>query len=117
MSLARLDSAGALRAFSALSDTACLRCDLDRLTAAQLLAHAGRFAEADKILRQRLFSALTPTEIVMAFERGKVATELGHPGDARRCFQLVTEAWGRGDPEARSLVMKAQEGLRRVGGG
>jgi eukaryotic-like serine/threonine-protein kinase len=114
LALARRDTATALTAFAALSDTACLRCDLDRLTTARLLAGAGRFAEADKILRQRLFSAVTPTEIVMAMERGKVATALGHKSDARRCFQLVVQAWARGDPAARTWVVEAQRGLSRL---
>jgi len=114
LTLARRDTLTALRAFATLSDTGCLRCELDRLTTAQLLASAGRFAEADKILRQRLFAAVTPTEIVMALERGKVATALGHKSDARRCFQLVVEAWARGDPGARTWVTVAQRGLSRL---
>ena len=114
LALARRDTATALTAFAALSDTACLRCDLDRLTTARLLAAVRRFAEADKILRQRLFSAVTPTEIVMAMERGKVATALGHKRDARRCFQLVVQAWARGDPGARTWVAEAQRGLSRL---
>ena len=114
LSLARHDTLTALPAFAALSDTACLRCDLDRLTTAQLLAKARRFSEADKILRQRLFAAVTPTEIVMALERGKVATALGHKSDARRCFQLVVQAWARGDPGARPWVAEAQKGLSRL---
>jgi hypothetical protein len=77
LSLARHDTVGALREFTALSDTSCLRCDLDQLTTAQLLAGAHRYAEADKILRQRLFSSITPTEIAMALERGKVGNSFG----------------------------------------
>ncbi len=114
LSLARHDTVAALSAFTALSDTSCLRCDLDRLTTAQLLAGSRRFAEADRILRQRLFSTVTPTEIVMALERGKVATALGRKSDARRCFELVIRAWVRGDPEARIRVAEAQRGLSRL---
>jgi len=51
---------------------------------------------------------------VMALERGKVATALGHKSDARRCFQLVVQAWARGDPGARTLVAEAQKGLSRL---
>ena len=114
LALARHDTATALSGFSALSDTSCLRCDLDRLTTAQLLSHAKRFAEADKILRQRLFSSVTPTEIMMALERGKVATALGHKSDARRSFELVVRAWGNGDAGARTRVAEAQRGLSRL---
>jgi hypothetical protein len=114
LSLARHDTVGALSGFTALSDTSCLRCDLDRLTTAQLLAGAHRYAEADKLLRQRLFSTVTPTEIVMALERGKVATALGNKRDARQCFELVIRAWGRGDAQARTRVDEAQRGLSRI---
>ena len=114
LALARHDTASALSDFTALSDTSCLRCDLDRLTTAQLLSHAKRFAEADKILRQRLFSSVTPTEIMIALERGKVATALGHKSDARRSFELVVRAWGNGDAGARTRVVDAQRWLSRL---
>ena len=114
--LAKKDKEAALNAFTQLSDTACLRCDFDHLTSARLLAAAGKFGVADKILRQRLFSLLTPTEIVMALERGKVAQAMGRPEIALRSFQLVANAWGRGDPEVQALVRDAQERIRRLGG-
>jgi hypothetical protein len=114
LSLARSDTAGAVTAFAALSDTSCLRCDLDRLTTAQLLGGVRRFAEADKIVRQRLFSSVTPMEIAMALERGKIATALGHQRDARRCFELVVRAWSNGDAAARIRVAEAQRGLSRL---
>ena len=117
MLLARRDTAGALGAFAVLSDTLCLRCDYDRLTTARLLVNARRFAEADTILRQRIFSAVTPTEIVMALERGRVAEALGQRDNAVRAYQLVTDAWGRGDPEAQSLVSFARGRLAKLGGG
>jgi eukaryotic-like serine/threonine-protein kinase len=112
--LARRDSAGALEAFASLSDTLCLRCDLDRLTTARLLLSARRFAEADKILRQRLFSAVTPTEIVMALERGRVAEALGQRDNALRSYKLVADAWGRGDPEAQAFVGYARQRLAKL---
>ena len=113
--LARRDTAGALGVFAALSDTLCLRCDLDRLTTARLLLSARRFAEADKILRQRLFSAVTPTEVVMALERGRVAEALGQRNNALRSYKLVTNAWGRGDPEAQAFVGYARQRLAKLG--
>ena len=114
--LARHDSAAALRGFLALSDTLCLRCDLDRLTTARLLAANHQAAAAEKILRQRIFSVVTPTEVVMALERGKAAESLGEKSTASRCYRMVVEAWGRGDPEAQAIVSDARAGLRRVGG-
>jgi len=114
LSLARGDTAAAVTAFAALSDTSCLRCDLDRLTTVRLLAGARRFEEADKIARQRLFSSVTPTEVMLALERGKIASALGHKSDARRSFDLVVRAWGRGDSAARIRVADAQRGLSRL---
>jgi hypothetical protein len=113
--LARKDTGAARVAFSELSDSLCLRCDFDHLTAARLLAVDRRYGPADKILRQRLYSVLTPTEVVMALERGKAAQADGKRDVARRAFELVIRAWGRGDPELQPIVRDAQERLRRLG--
>jgi serine/threonine protein kinase len=115
--LARRDTAGAVKAFAALSDTLCLRCDGDHLMAARLLARGRDFAAADKILRQRLYSLLTPAEIVIALERGKVAEAAGQRDIARKSYGLVVRAWARGDPEVQALVKEARTGLGRLGGG
>jgi len=87
------------------------------LTTALLLAKNRNFGVADKILRQRLYSYLTPTEITIALARGKVAERAGQRDVARRSFRLVISAWGRGDPEVQGQVKEAQEGIRRLGGG
>ena len=113
--LARKDTAAARVEFSALSDTLCLRCDFDHLTAARLLASDRRFGPADKILRQRLYSVLTPAEVVMALERGKAAQADGKNDIARRSFELVVRAWGQGDPELKAIVQNVRERLRRLG--
>jgi hypothetical protein len=115
--LARHDTANAIKAFAQLSDTICLRCDQDHLTAAQLLKKARDFGAADKILRQRLYSFVTPEEIVFALERGKVAEAWGKRDIAVKSYLLVVRAWGRGDPEVQPLVRAAQEGIRRLGRG
>ena len=113
--LARKDTSAARTAFSALHDSLCLRCDFDHLTAARLLAADGKFGPADKILRQRLFTLLTPTEVVMALERGKAAQANGQRDIALKSFQFVVRAWGRGDPELQPIVRDAQERIRRLG--
>jgi hypothetical protein len=115
--LARRDTANAVKAFARLSDTLCLRCDQDHLMAAKLLAKGRDFGAADKILRQRLYSLVTPAEIVFAFERGKVAEAWGKRDIAVRSYQRVIRAWGRGDPEVQPFVKAAQEGIRRLGRG
>ena len=115
--LARRDTASAVKAFAALPDTLCLRCDGDHLTAARLLERGRDFGAADKILRQRLYSLLTPAEIVIALERGKVAELAGQRDIARKSYGLVVSAWARGDPEVQALVKEARTGLGRLGGG
>src|SRR5207248_9548635 len=113
---ARHDSAAAVRSFMTLSDTLCLRCDTDRLTTARLLEATHRSAAADKILRQRIFSAIAPIEVLMALDRGKVAESLGQKDVARRCYRLVVDAWSRGDPEAQTFAREAKRRLVRIGG-
>ena len=114
--LARHDTTNAEKAFAVLSDTLCLRCDHDHLTAAKLLEKRRDFGAADKILRQRLYSFLTPTEIVIALERGKVAEAAGQRDAALSSYRLVVKAWARGDPEVQRYVQEAQAGIRRLGG-
>jgi len=115
--LARRDTTSAVKAFAALSDTLCLRCDGDHLIAARLLERGRDFGAADKILRQRLYSLLTPAEIVIALERAKVAELAGQRDIARKSYGLVVRAWARGDPEVQALVKEARTGLGRLGGG
>jgi serine/threonine-protein kinase len=115
--LARRDTANAVKAFALLSDTLCLRCDGDHLMTARLLARGRDFGAADKILRQRLYSLVTPAEIVIALERGKVAEAAGQREVALRSYRLVLRAWERGDPEVQTLVQEARAGIRRLAGG
>jgi serine/threonine-protein kinase len=116
--LARRDTASAFTAFAALSDTLCLRCDQDHLTTARLMLAKGRdYGAADKILRQRLYSLLTPMEIVMALERARVAERAGRRDIAARSYRAVVRAWARGDPEVQTYVRAAQERVKRLGGG
>lgn len=115
--LARHDTINATKAFALLSDTLCLRCEQDHLTTAQLLKKRRDFGAADKILRQRLYSLLTPAEIVIAFERGSVAEAMQQRDVALRSYRLVISAWARGDPEVQGFVRDAKAGIRRLGGG
>jgi hypothetical protein len=115
--LARRDTASAANAFALLSDTLCLRCDQDHLANALLLFKQRNFGPADKILRQRLYSYLTPGEIIVALARGKVAEAAGQREVAVKSYRLVISAWGRGDPEVQGHVQEAQAGIRRLTGG
>jgi hypothetical protein len=68
------------------------------------------------IPRQFLYSYLTPTEIINALARGKVAEAAGKRDVAVKSYLLVIRAWARGDPEVQGHVQEAQAGIRRLGG-
>jgi serine/threonine-protein kinase len=106
--LARGDSAGATKAFQELPDSLCLRCDFDRLETARLLTRAGNLDAADRILRQRLYSAVTPMEITMAFNRAQLASKTRKPEVGKAASGFVVDAWERGDPEVQPIVTQAR---------
>ncbi|MBA3646597.1 MAG: protein kinase [Gemmatimonadaceae bacterium] len=114
--LARRDTTSARKAFAALPDTACLRCDFDHIESARLLASGGRVGDADRILRQRLYSAVTPTEIVIALERARVAAKAKNAPVVRASAGRVVDAWREGDPELQTAVAEALQLLRASGG-
>jgi serine/threonine-protein kinase len=113
--LAGGDTAAAIRDFATLADTLCLACYTDRLTEARLLAARGQLDRADLLLRQRLYTALTPAEVLIAFERGRVAVRRNDPRTAVRAFTLVADAWRGGDPEVQPMVDSARAALRALG--
>ncbi len=110
--LARRDSASAEKAFAALPDSVCLRCDFDRLESAHLQAARGKIDNADKLLRQRLYSAVTPAEITLALERARIAAGAGHKDIAAKAAALVVGAWKEGDPEVQPMVNAARKIIR-----
>jgi hypothetical protein len=116
LSLVRRDSADALKRFAALSDTLCILCYVDRLYTARLLAAKGRMEEANNLLGQRLSTLITPAEIMIALERGRVAAKLGKRDDALRAFGLVAAAWATGDPVLRPYVDEARRESQKLGG-
>src|SRR5688572_6951115 len=69
LSLVRRDTADAIKRFTALADTLCVACYVDRLEAAKLLAARGRLQEAEDLVSQRVYNLITPVEIWIAFER------------------------------------------------
>ncbi len=93
LALLRADSVEALRRFTALPDSACVRCYVDRLTRARLLSAAGRDREAMMDLEERLVPYLTPFQIVFARERAGVADRLGRRDAARAARTFALRAW------------------------
>jgi tetratricopeptide (TPR) repeat protein len=116
LSLARRDTSDALKRFTALPDTLCIACYMDRLYSARLLAARGRLEEADNLLSQRLNTLITPAEVMIAFERGRVATKLGRRDEALRAYGLVAAAWSTGDPVLQSYVAEARRESQKLGG-
>jgi eukaryotic-like serine/threonine-protein kinase len=116
LSLARRDTSDALKRFTALPDTLCIACYMDRLYSARLLAARGRLEEADNLLSQRLNTLITPAEVMIAFERGRVATKLGRRDEALRAYGLVAAAWSRGDQVLQPYVAEARREAHNLGG-
>ncbi|MEO8194887.1 MAG: protein kinase [Gemmatimonadales bacterium] len=115
LTLLRRDSALATKQFSALPDTLCIACYLDRLQAAKLLAARGQLDAADNLLGQRLNTLITPAEIMIAFERGRVAARLGKRDEAIQAFRLVVDAWSPGDPAVQRYVTEARQEAAKLG--
>lgn len=118
LALVRGDSAAALSAFVALSDTGCIACTLDRLAAVGLLVVARRFSEAARLLDRPLVpiaSMPRPSEVLWTLERARVAERLGDRGRALRSYGRVAGLWANADPELRRFVEEARAGRWRVG--
>jgi len=114
--LLRNDTAAAATAFAALPDTLCIACYMDRLQAAKLLAAKNKLEEANVLLGQRLNTFITPAEVLIAFERGRVAAKLGKREDAIRAFRLVADAWSTGDQGLQPYVLESKREISRLGG-
>ncbi len=117
LALARRDTARALEHFRALSDTVCINCHLDRVIAAQLLEARGFTDDAGKLVNVRLYALLSPMEVWLAAERGRLLERSNNRAERDRAasgYRVVAHAWARGDPAARALARSAQAGLRRM---
>lgn len=113
--LALRDTAGALRLFAAVPDTLCLSCYPDRLTRGRLLNARQQYLEAARVLSERLWSLLTPIEVLFAFERGRAAEGLGDVEAAREAFEFVSKVWAKADPELRVFLTESQAAINRLG--
>jgi serine/threonine-protein kinase len=117
--LARQDTAAALERLLALAERDCPPCYLDRFTLAQLLVDGRRDPEAWRILQgEHRFSTLdpTPTEVLWALLRGRVAERLDERERAIQSYAWVVGMWRNADPELQHYVREAREGLERLTG-
>jgi eukaryotic-like serine/threonine-protein kinase len=114
LALARGDSALALRRFLALPHAKCPACQLDRLTAAQLLVERKLDREAWPLLQSAFPSAALPSAVLWALLRGRVAERIGEREHGIRSYAWVAGMWRNADPELQPYVAEAREGLARL---
>jgi hypothetical protein len=115
LSLARRDSAAALRGFESLGVNRCvLLCRAEPLVTARLLAARGRLAEADSILSRRWPIEGGLLTVLYALERARVAERLGNRAGAIEQYSLVADAWAKADAELQPTVTEARQALARL---
>ena len=115
LALARHDTTQAIREFATLSDTLCLTCYADRLVYARLLSAQGDLREAGRVLQERLYSLLSPLEMLFLVEQAGVAERLGDRRTAVEAYERVMSTWARADPSLQPVVARAQRALERMG--
>jgi len=118
VTLARNDTANAIRLFLALPDSAAtyqfapLRLDIARLLIARKqMRDAAAYLDA----RPPLAVAATLWEVEWQLERARVADALGDTKRARDNYALVVRAWSRADAELQPSVDEARKAIARLG--
>jgi tetratricopeptide (TPR) repeat protein len=116
LALARHDSVTALREFETMPDSlfSCGGCQVWLLTHAQLLGRAGRWREADVILRVQPHYWATPIGVLWTLERARVKEQLGDLAAARDDYAYVVAAWRNPDESLKVYVAEAQRALARL---
>ena len=116
LALTRGDSVTALREFGTMPDSlmACAGCHVWRLTQAQLLTRAGRWRDAEAILRSQPHYWATPIGVLWTLERGRVQEQLGDLVSARDSYAYVVAAWRNPDESLKVYVAEAQRALTRL---
>ena len=116
LALARGDSVTALREFASVPDTvfACSGCYVWQLTRAQLLERAGRWQEAQIVLRREPLYWMTALGVLWTLERARVAEHLGDIAAARDDYAFVVAAWRNPDAQLQGYVDEARRALTRL---
>jgi serine/threonine-protein kinase len=115
-SLARGDTAAAVRGLLALSDTACQRCTLYTIELARLLDARRLDAEAARLLARDSPGYVVPTDGFWELYRARLAARRGDRVNAARSYRFVRDVWVQGDPALQPFVREASavlRGLRR----
>jgi tetratricopeptide (TPR) repeat protein len=117
LALARGDSVAAIGRLQAISDTLCIvaPCFYEKLTLARLLAGRGEDqAAADLLDRWVLIWDATPSAVLAALDRARIAERLGDRQKAEEGYRFVTEVWRNADPSLQRYVTEARAGIVRV---
>jgi hypothetical protein len=114
LALGRRDTSQALAQLGALPDSLYGDAFL-RLTRADLLAAAGRDAEAAAQLEHPFIISLPlGLDGLRMMQRGRVAERLGRREVALESYQWVADMWRRADPELQPYVTEARAALARL---
>ena len=77
----------------------------------------GELGTAAQVLGERLYSLLSPLEVLFLVEQGEVAERLGDRRTAVQAYRRVVSTWARADPSLQAFVAKASRALERMGAG
>jgi serine/threonine-protein kinase len=119
LSLAREDSAEAVRRFQAIPDSLCMGndCFYEKLTLARLLSARGEDRRAGELLDRWVWSEVGfPSFVLATLERARIAERLGEAGKAMEHYRFVVDAWRNADPQLQQYVEEAAAGVKRLGG-
>jgi tetratricopeptide (TPR) repeat protein len=115
--LARGDSGAAAGRLQAIPDTLCIvvPCFQEKLALARLLAARGEDqAAADLLDRWVLVWETTPSGVLAALDRARLAERLGDRQKAEERYRFVAEVWRNADPSLQRYVTEARAGIARV---
>jgi serine/threonine-protein kinase len=115
--LARGDSGAALARLQAIPDTLCLvvSCSQEKFSLARLLAARGEdHAAADLLDRWSLVWDATPSAVLAALDRAKIAERLGDRQKAEERYRFVSEVWRNADSSLQRYVTEARAGIGRA---
>jgi serine/threonine-protein kinase len=113
LTLARRDTANAVRLFEDLQATFITDGSQEFLTSLRLRAARG---EDRRVLQDaEEWMAVWPlTEAWRQLEGARAAERLGERERGARAYQYVVDAWRHADPELQQTVAEAREGLKRL---
>jgi serine/threonine-protein kinase len=116
VSLARGDTADAMRRLAVLPDSLCQgACGLDAITYATLLTEHGRAATAESLLNRRYeYHYLTAPAVLQNLALARAAARAGDDQTAADQYERVVAAWANGDPEVQPAVAEARAALLRL---